>query len=224
MSLPFTTDQFFAVFARYNTGVWPAQLALAALALAGVAAAHRPSRLPGFILALLWIWMAVAYHLAFFSAINPAAWLFAAVFALQALGLAWAAWRNRLEIRIPRERGRAVVGWALLAYALIGYPAAALLAGQRYPAMPTFGLPCPTTIYTLALLAWTVRPAPWLLLAIPAGWSVIGTSAALQLGVPEDFGLAVATLAVLAQRGRLRAIRHRPASAAAPPRPVRRPA
>ena len=33
MNVPFTIDQFFDVFARYNAGVWPTQLVLNAMAL-----------------------------------------------------------------------------------------------------------------------------------------------------------------------------------------------
>lgn len=33
MELPFTVDQFMAVFAAYNTAVWPAQILLYALAV-----------------------------------------------------------------------------------------------------------------------------------------------------------------------------------------------
>ena len=33
MNLPFTAEQFFDVFRRYNESVWPAQLALNAIAL-----------------------------------------------------------------------------------------------------------------------------------------------------------------------------------------------
>lgn len=60
------------------------------------------------------------------------------------------------------------------------------------PAMPTFGLPCPTTIYTLGLLLWAERPMPRWLLTVPLAWSVLGASAARQLGVWEDLGLVAA--------------------------------
>ncbi len=42
MQLPFDAHQFFGVFARYNTAVWPAQIALVAAALAAVVLALRP--------------------------------------------------------------------------------------------------------------------------------------------------------------------------------------
>ena len=41
MDLPFTAEQFFDVFRRYNESVWPAQLALNGIALITAAAAYR---------------------------------------------------------------------------------------------------------------------------------------------------------------------------------------
>jgi hypothetical protein len=68
--------------------------------------------------------------------------------------------------------------------------------------MPTFGLPCPTTIATFGLLSWASPRPPWFVWAIPVAWAFIGTSASFILGIPEDLGLAVAaTLAVAVQLG-----------------------
>jgi len=36
--LPFTTDQFLGIFADYNGAVWPAQILIIGLLVAGVAA------------------------------------------------------------------------------------------------------------------------------------------------------------------------------------------
>ena len=36
-----------------------------------------------YLLATLWIWNAVAYHALLFTRINPAAWLFAALFTME---------------------------------------------------------------------------------------------------------------------------------------------
>ena len=196
MRLPFTTEQFLDVFARYNEAVWPAQWLLLALALAAVALAFRESPSAGrwvaAILAALWLWMAAAYHLAFFRAINPAAVAFAALFVVQALLLAWAGvWRGRIASG-QRSRPALVAGLSLVAYALVLYPAFGLALGHRWPAMPTFGLPCPTTIFTLGVLLLAAPAAPRVLLVIPLLWAAIGTSAAMQLGMREDFGLVAA--------------------------------
>lgn len=80
----------------------------------------------------------------------------------------------------------------LLIYAMVLYPAIGWALGHRYPAAPTFGLPCPTTIATLGLLLWTAERPPVVAVVIPWLWCLIGTIAAIQLGVAEDLGLPVA--------------------------------
>ncbi len=56
-----------------------------------------------------------------------------------------------------------------------------------------FGVaPCPTTIFTLGILLWTTKSVPGYLLVIPFLWSIIGMSAAVNLRVPQDYGLVVA--------------------------------
>lgn len=67
-----------------------------------------------------------------------------------------------------------------------------MAAGHRYPVTPTFGLPCPTTILTIGLLAWTgfrTSPALWI---VPLLWTMVGGSAATLLGMHEDLALPVA--------------------------------
>jgi hypothetical protein len=66
------------------------------------------------------------------------------------------------------------------------------LFGHIYPKSPTFGLPCPTTIFTFGLLLWTDKKIPKYVLVIPFLWSIVGFSAAVNLKVYEDFGLLVA--------------------------------
>jgi hypothetical protein len=195
--LPFTRSQFFEVFAAYNEDVWPAQWVLLALAAAATALAARggprASRGVPAVLALLWAWMAAAYHATHFSAINPAAWLFAALFAAAAVAFAMAALAGRL--RFEGAGAHRTAGWLWIAVALVAYPLAGYAAGHRYPAFPTFGLPCPTTIFTLGLLHLAARPVPRAVLLVPLLWSVLGAYAAFRLGVPQDLALLAAGLA-----------------------------
>ena len=211
---PFSSDDFFGVFARYNESMWPLPLLLVAagLAFAVVASsAPRRSRRLMATLAALWAYMAIAYHLAFLTALTPAAFLFAAMFLLEAMLLAWHGLRTRrLHLAVPLDRTSRLVGGALIAYALIGYPAVAALAGQRYPAMPTFGLPCPTTIFTFGVLVWCVRPVPRSVLVVALLWTLAAMSAAIAFGIVEDFALpiaAVVTLVMLRRRAMRRPTR-----------------
>jgi hypothetical protein len=196
MQLPFTPTQFFDVFRQYNEAVWPAQLVLLAAGLAVVLLAfhssERAARVVSGILAFLWLWMGAIYHLLFFRDINAAAVLFGGLFIVQGGLFAWFGLRRSALAFQARGDIRGGVGAALILYALVLYPILGLVAGHRYPAAPTFGLPCPTTILTFGLLLWTQHRVPRSLLVIPTLWAVVGTVGALRLGVPEDFGLLVA--------------------------------
>ena len=217
MNLPFTPEQFFQVFALYNRGVWPMQFVLNAFALACIAllfhSSATASRGISLMLSLLWVWVAIAYHFAFFSRINPAAWLFGALFLAGGLVFAWlGVVQARLQFR-PPAGGRGVLGSALLLYALLVYPLLGYMFGHRYPQAPTFGLPCPTTIFTIGLLLLAVRPLPRLAFLMPVLWAAVGSFAPFQLGALEDLGLLAA--GVLAVPAGLLA--RRPASPLSPP-------
>ncbi len=209
MLLPFTTEQFFDVFRRYNEAVWPNQwllFLLALLAIVQVAAGGRNGRSVAGTLGLLWLWMAVAYHFAFFRKVNPAAIGFALLFAVEGLLLmVRSAKEDTLAFRI-RTGAAGTSGAVLIAYALVFYPLAGYLFGHRYPASPTFGLPCPTTIFTLGILLWGTSTGVRKLAVIPLVWALIGSQAALSLGVWEDLGLtaAAALFVVAAWRWRIR--------------------
>jgi hypothetical protein len=189
------------VFARYNQAVWPAQLLFYLLAGAVLWRARRPRARSGQVvagvLAFLWAWMAVVYHWTFFRPINPAAAVFAALFLLQALLLAHAGLVRGGISLAPSRSAAGIAGMIQVAYALVGYPLIGLAAGVAYPRAPTFGLPCPTTIFTLGVLLWAER-IPVRLLAIPFAWSLLGTSAALQHGIVQDLALPAAGLAAAA--------------------------
>jgi len=197
MRLPFTTDQFFAVFARYNDAITPAQLLLLLLGLGAVLLVLRPTRwsdrVIGAVLAALWAWMGIVYHWGFFRTINPIATVFGGAFVIEAGLLLWYTVVRPRVVFVADHSVRGALGLILLVYAFAVYPAVGYLLGQRYPALPTFGLPCPTTIATLALLLWTETAPPLAILVIPWVWGVIGGVAAVQLGVSEDFGLPIAT-------------------------------
>lgn len=198
MKIPFTVERFFEVLARYNESLWPMPVVLIMLAIAIVVLLVRArpggSRLIAGALTFFWAWMAVAYHFAFFTAINPAAWFFGVLFLAGALGFAWmGVFKERLRFSLHKGF-RAWLGGLLIVFSLISYPIIGFLFGHRYPAMPTFGLPCPTTIFTIGLLLFAVAPFPRSVFAVPMLWSAIGSFAAFQLKVPQDYGLLIAGL------------------------------
>lgn len=202
MEIPFTITQFMDVFAAYNRAIGPAPLVLGVMALAAawlsVAGTPIRNRLVAAILTVLWLWTGLVYHIAFFAQLNPPAYAFGGLFVLQSLVFLWTGvWRGRLQFA-PRKDGRGVVGGLLMLYGLAVYPLLGLAFGHTYPEMPTFGAPCPTTIFTIGLLFWLRTPVPRHVFVMPVIWSVIGGSAAFSLGVTEDYGLVIAGLAALA--------------------------
>jgi len=198
MSLPFTADQFLDVFRRYNDAVWPFQCLLNAAAVILVAAALKGGRKATIvavsILAALWFWAGVVYHWLFFRAINPAASVFGALFVIEGMLIAWLGFHGRALAYERRTDGRTVAGVALVVYALIVYPLLGFALGHRYPSAPTLGVPCPTTILTFGLMILATAPRSRVLLLIPAVWSLLGLTAALQLGMWEDVGLVVSAI------------------------------
>jgi hypothetical protein len=200
--LPFTRDQFLAVFISYNEAVWPAQYVAYALGLAAVLAlaSRRPAaaRVVSGVLAAMWLWTGLAYHAMYFSATNKAAWGFAALFVAQgALFVEAGLIRGRVALA-PMGGPRSWLGWGLVGYSALAYPLLGLALGHRYPAMPMFGItPCPLTIFTFGVLLLAGGRVPRRLFIIPGVWSLIGGSAAFLLDVPQDWLLLASGLCVL---------------------------
>ena len=92
MHPPFTAEQFFDVFRRYNEAVWPAQIGLIAVGLFTALAAYRANARHSWrwaqvaivLLAALWLWSGIVYHKMFFASITPAGQVFGSVFIAQA--------------------------------------------------------------------------------------------------------------------------------------------
>ncbi len=201
--LPFTVEQFYGVFAQYNDSVWPMQIVLyaigiAVLVLLAVAWSGRGRIISG-LLALLWVWTSVVYYFVFFTGISGSGWVIGGV--LLAGGL-WLGWVGGIQGRIHfgwRGDWRGAVGGLLILYALVLYPLIGLAVGHSYPAMPTFGLPCPVTIFTVGMLLLTTAPVPRSVFIAPALWGLFGgASATFLLGVYQDAGLLLAGIVSVA--------------------------
>jgi Family of unknown function (DUF6064) len=207
--LPFTPEQFESVFASYNAAIWPVQFLAYALGAIAFALAFRggprSDRAIVVILAVMWAYTGIGYHLTFFAAINKAAYGFGALFLLEAAALGYAGvYRNRLNFGF-RADPAAWVGVFFVVYSAVLYPLIGISTGHHYPALPMFGVtPCPVTIFTLGMLLLTTNPPSGYLLAIPLLWSLIGGSAAILLQIPQDWLLlasgAITALLLLIRR------------------------
>ena len=141
MKTPFTVEQFLHVFKNYNLTVFPMQIIFYILAATVIYFAIKKNAISdkviNLILSFLWLWMGVVYHIIYFSVINKAAILFCSVF---------------------------ITGVLTIAFSLIFYPVLGFFIGHVYPSSPTFGLPCPTTIFTFGLLLWLDKKIPFTIL------------------------------------------------------------
>jgi hypothetical protein len=194
MNLPFTADQFLEVFRTYNQTIWPAQMIILLIALFLVLVVFRRTKNYNIIisggLGLFWMWMGFVYHILFFTKINPAAYLFGALFIVQGLlFIYYGIMKKQLTFKYENNL-TGIMSLLMFLYALIFYPLLGYYFGHTYPATPTFGLPCPTTIFTFGLLVLLER-RKIVIHIIPLIWSVIGFTAALKLGIYQDVGLLV---------------------------------
>jgi hypothetical protein len=208
MQLPFDRIQFLDVFGRYNTTLWPVALGLWLLALAAavllIQGRHSADRVIAVLLPVLWLWSGVAYHAVFFTAINPAAWMFATLFVAEAGLLFWFGVMRRSLRFSSGTRPDQLLGALLVACAL-AYPAAGWIFGDTWPRLATFGVPCPTVLLTAGFLLCASHAG--LTSIIPVIWSAIGGTAAVALGMTADWSLIVAGGALIGKG--LQAGRHR---------------
>jgi len=184
------------IFEKYNIAVWPMQIILVLIALSALFLSFRKfsysDKFISAILGFFWLWIGIVYHLTYFTSINTAAYLFGALYIIQGLIFIFVGGiKSKLSFKLqPNSYG--IIGSLFILYALIIYPILGYFLGHVYPKSPTFGLPCPTTIFTFGLLLWTDKIVLKYVLVIPLIWSMIGFGAALSLGVKEDYGLLIA--------------------------------
>lgn len=201
MKIPFTTQQFFEVIEQYNMTVFPAQFIIILLGIASAILLFTrkdiKNKLIGGFLGVLWIWTGIAYHFIFFTEINPAAWVFGGLFILQGLAFLFEALiRTRLAFEI-RGQGIDYFAYLFILTGIIIYPVMLFLMEDSLHKTITLGLPCPSTILTFGFLILTSTKFPKYLLIIPALWTIVGTSAAINFGVYPDYLMAISALTAI---------------------------
>jgi len=196
MQVPFSLGDFLNVFKSYNQTIFPLQIVFYFIAFLSIyflfTGNKNLNKIISITLSFFWLWMGIVYHIIFFSAINNAAYIFGAFFIIQGIMFAGCGLiRKKLSFGYSKNIYN-YIGIVFLLYALIIYPVLGYNLGHSYPYSPTFGLPCPTTIFTFGILLFTNKKMPLHLLIIPLLWSVIGFNAALTLTIYEDTGLLIA--------------------------------
>lgn len=213
--LMFSAATYRRLFELANAELWPLQPLLVAVG-AGMALAlwQRRAWSPRMAFAVLgaaWLWVAWNFHWQRFAGIQPSAALFAAVFAAQGLlllGAAAVAGATAPGAVVARPSALAL---GLLLFALLGYPALAMLLGRPWTQAEVWAVaPDPTVLATLGVLLaapprrgairWLVWPAP--LLWCAASGLTLWTMGAAEAPLLPAAGLAAAVAA--AARARVR--------------------
>ncbi len=163
--MPMTPEVWFRLFERLNSEVWPWQLLVLALFLAGTDALRRgQSRIAGVLLGLGWLWVALSFQFNLHAELSPAGDWLGWAFVVQAVLLVIVGWCGRL---VWRAGPRALAGLLLLVLSVFLYPLLGPLTGRSWAGVEIVGTaPDPTLLATLALLLTTPR-LPWLLVPIP---------------------------------------------------------
>jgi hypothetical protein len=201
MKLPFTTEQFFSIIEKYNSTMFPFQLIILLAGIVCLFILHSKltagSKLIGTYLGVLWIWTGVAYHLSFFTAINKAAFLFGGLFILQGLFILYSTLgKNRLIFTLTLHT-KDYLGYFFILYGLIIYPLISYFVEGSFERTIVMGLPCPSTIFTFGYFILAGNKFPKYLLIIPSLWAIVGMSAAVNIGVFQDFMIIIAALSAI---------------------------
>ena len=197
METPFTIEQFFGVFERYNSSIFPIQWIIIVLGIVAVFLIHsrkniKHNLIAGF-LGFLWLWTGIVYHLSFFTSINKAAYVFGGIFIIQGVFFIVELFRKKLEFSFT-GRVREYLGYFFILFGLIIYPIISYLLEVSFVKTISLGLPCPTTILTFGFLMITTNKLSKYLLIIPTIWAVIGTGAAVNFGVYQDYVMLIAAV------------------------------
>jgi hypothetical protein len=198
MKTPFTTEQFFSVFEKYNHSIFPVQIILflfgiCALIAIGSKIKQKDKFVAGFI-AFLWLWIGIVYHIAFLTGINKLAYGFGVLFILQGLFIFWEGvllYNLKFVFKMSLQ---AYFGYFFILYGLVIYPVVGYLIEQNLSRTISIGLPCPTTILTFGFFLLCDKKFSKYLLIIPSLWAVIGISAVIKLGIYQDAMMIIAAI------------------------------
>ncbi len=210
METLFTPQQFQSMLHAYNLAIWPAPVVAYALGVAAIIlAVNKPpfaDKVIAGILAGFWLWTGGMFYLTFFSEINPAAFLFGALFILQGVMLVIVGvGQPTVRFHVRRDI-YGIMGACFALYAAVIYPFLGMFFGHR-PFTPLFGIaPCSAIMFTWSMLLWTEQLVPKRLLMIPGLLSLVSFVAVFHLGRPEAIMLpvsAVVTVSMLLYRDRI---------------------
>jgi len=199
--MPFTPEQFFNVFLKYNSYVFPLQILISLVGIfilsLIITKSKLAEKLTSYFLVVLWLWNGIVYHILFFSKINTAAFAFGTLFIIQALFfLSEFAVKKKLRFDYGNKIDLAT-GYFLVMFGLIIYPAIGLLLEGRPEHIISLGLPCPSVIFTFGIILISIKEYSFYRIIIPVIWAFIGFFAALKFGVYQDVMLPVSAITAI---------------------------
>ena len=196
MKTPITTDQFFSVFEKYNHAIFPVQIVLFLLSILALIAIgskiKQKDKFVASILGVLWLWVGIGYHIAFFS--GTVAYGYGLLFIVQGFLFLWEGvllYNLKFEFKNSIQ---AYFGYFFIFYGLIIYPLVGYLIEPIFSRTISVGLPSPTIILTFGFLLLCDKKFSKYLLIIPSLWAVIGISAVIKFGVYQDSMMLIAAI------------------------------
>jgi hypothetical protein len=199
--LLFSPRTYYRLIERYNESIWPWQVPAFGAGFWILLRLRRPTprqdRAIWAILATLWAWVAWAFVWSRYATINWAAAYFVWLFAAEVLLLVWVGVVRGGLLLGWRRDAAGIVGLALFISSLVLYPALALLLGRGWEQAEVFGgVPDPTVLGTLGVLALARGRRRWSLLVAPTLWCAISGATLWAMGSPEAWVLLSAAILV----------------------------
>ena len=186
------------MFENYNASVFPVQLFFLFFGILAVYStlSEKSGRnnIIGGLLFTIWIWIGIVYHIIFFASINPAAYFFGGLFILQGIFFFIETFVRKNIVFKYTGSAKGYLALFFILFGLIIYPVISFYLGGSVLKTISFGLPCPTTIVTFGFLLLTDKKFSKYLLIIPSVWALIGTAAAVNFGVYQDYLMIVAAI------------------------------
>ena len=188
--LLFSPRTYYRLFELYNVALWPLQIITIALGVVILLLWQRggksATRVAFAILAIIWLWVAWAYHWQRYSSINWAANYYALAFIFEALLLLYIVVRpdyfTQSSVKSVNDRA----GLAPFLISLLLFPLLGSLLGRPWAQAEVFGLaPDPTALLTLSMLLLYKLRSAWWLLPIPVAWCVISGATMWAMNAPE---------------------------------------
>jgi uncharacterized membrane protein HdeD (DUF308 family) len=133
MSPSFTLEQFLDVMARYNAAFWPLRFLAYLLGILAVIFTIRntmyANNIISVILAAFWIWVGIVFNWMYFSKLSATGPILAVLFVIEGVLLIAAGVFGK---RLSFKDAYGVIGWLLVLFGMVGYPAIEYLLGRGY--------------------------------------------------------------------------------------------